>query len=266
MTTEQRPTKNRADYTVGWICALYIEQAAAAAMLDEWHSSLPNPPHDSNTYTLGSIGMHNIVIVCLPQGRYGTNAAANVVTLLAGTYPAIRSCLMVGVGGGIPSNAVRLGDVVVGTPEGQYPGVVQGDMGKITQGGKFGRTGALDNPPKALLTAVSSLRMEHELKGSNTQAYLDELKTKYPLMAGKYLKSNSLVDVLFKASSSHITSLQRVGDAGRDCDQEEAEDEEEVHEESEEDECKFCDKTKVIKRQPRDVSSHPMRVSLPNTI
>jgi hypothetical protein len=81
-------------------------------------------------------------------------------------------------------------------------------------------------------------------------------------MAERYLKSNALVDVLFKASSSHITSLQPVGDAGRDCDREEAEDDEELLEEGEDDECQFCDKNKVVMRQPQDVSDDKMRVSL----
>lgn len=113
MATEELETKTHADYTVGWICALSKEQTAATAMLDKRHGDLPNPHHDSNTYTLGSINNHDVVIACLPDGRYGTNAAANVVTLLAGTFPSVRFCLMVGIGGGIPSNKVRLGDVVV---------------------------------------------------------------------------------------------------------------------------------------------------------
>jgi hypothetical protein len=76
-------------------------------------------------------------------------------------------------------------------------------------------------------------------------------------MAEGYLRSNSVVDLLFKANSGHITSPQPVGDAGRDCDQEEA-----GLEESEDDECQFCDKNKVVKRRPRDVSDDKMRVSL----
>jgi hypothetical protein len=56
------------DYTVGWICALPLELAAAETLLDKVHSPLPNPVGDDNTYTLGQIGPHNIVIVCTPRG------------------------------------------------------------------------------------------------------------------------------------------------------------------------------------------------------
>lgn len=55
------------DYTVGWICDLPLEMAAAKALLDKTHPSLPNSLDDHNTYTFGQIRVHNIVIVCMPQ-------------------------------------------------------------------------------------------------------------------------------------------------------------------------------------------------------
>ncbi|KAH2843618.1 hypothetical protein KXW36_009904, partial [Aspergillus fumigatus] len=89
------------DYTVGWVCALPKEQTAATAMLDQIHYDLPKPSTDHNTYTLGSIGRHNIVIVCSPKGKYGTNSASAVATRMVGTFPSIKVGLMVGIGGGI---------------------------------------------------------------------------------------------------------------------------------------------------------------------
>lgn len=63
---------------------------------------------------------------------------------MACTFPSIKIGLMVGIGGGIPPK-VRLGDVVVSTPVGQFPGVVQWDFGKAKEGGDFERTGSLNN-------------------------------------------------------------------------------------------------------------------------
>ena len=103
------------DYSVGWICALPKERAAAMAILDQIHRDLPKPEGDRNAYTLGSIGKHNVVIACLPKGRYGTNSAATVATQMIHTFPSIKLGLMVGIGGGIPLK-VRLGDVVISTP------------------------------------------------------------------------------------------------------------------------------------------------------
>jgi nucleoside phosphorylase len=256
MATDRLEIKTHDDYTVGWICALSKEQTAATAMLDKRHCDLSNPPHDSNAYTLGSIGKHNIVIACLPEGMYGTNTAANVVTLLAGTFPSVRACLMVGIGGGIPSQKVRLGDVVVGRPEGQFPGVVQWDMGKAKQDGEFERTGTLDNPPKALLTALAKLKTENELSGSRIPLYLDALKKTYPKAAEKYLRSDSLVDICFKASYDHVTLVQSGRNSKRDNGYDDEEEDEEDEEEGEEDNCRFCDKSRVVKRKPRDMRVH----------
>ncbi|KAF6835506.1 hypothetical protein CMUS01_05730 [Colletotrichum musicola] len=100
-------------YTVAWICALHIEMAAAEAMLDEAHDTLLTDAEDTNTYTLGRVGSHNVVIAGLPTGQYGTNNAANVVSNLKKSFPSIRVGLMVGIGGGAPSKCdIRLGDVV----------------------------------------------------------------------------------------------------------------------------------------------------------
>ncbi|KAH7115650.1 hypothetical protein EDB81DRAFT_953098 [Dactylonectria macrodidyma] len=90
-------------YTIAWICALPIEMAAARAMLDDVHQDLPRHTNDTNTYTLGNVQRHNVVVACLPTAQYGTNNAANVLTHLIRTFPSICLGLMVGIGGGVPS-------------------------------------------------------------------------------------------------------------------------------------------------------------------
>src|SRR5271165_3424253 len=97
------PILSHRDYTVGWICALPIEMAAATAMLDEHHNPLPQNSHDHNTYTLGCIGRHNVVLACLPDGVMGTLSAARVANQMLQTFEGIRFGLMVGIGGGVPS-------------------------------------------------------------------------------------------------------------------------------------------------------------------
>jgi len=54
---------------VGWVCALRIKLAAAQKMLDEEHQVLPQDANDSNIYTLGRMGKHNVVVACLPAGH-----------------------------------------------------------------------------------------------------------------------------------------------------------------------------------------------------
>ncbi|KAH7142158.1 nucleoside phosphorylase domain-containing protein [Dactylonectria macrodidyma] len=117
-------------YTIGWVCALPLELAAASQVLDEEHEDPPYDEHDANIYTLGRIGDHNVVIACLPAGQVGNNPAVAMQMRLR--FPSVRIGLLVSIGGGVPSNRadIRLGDVVVSQPDGQHGGVVQFDRGK----------------------------------------------------------------------------------------------------------------------------------------
>jgi len=118
--------------------------AAAEVMLDEIHEDLQEQDtSDHNSYKLGRIQNHNVVIACLPVGIYGTNSAANVSKDMVRTFKSIRFGLMVGIGGGAPSatNDVRLGDVVVSQPSRTNGGVIQSIVGKLS---KEANSGALE--------------------------------------------------------------------------------------------------------------------------
>ncbi|KAE8422756.1 hypothetical protein BDV36DRAFT_309776 [Aspergillus pseudocaelatus] len=239
------------DYTVGLVCALAKEQTAAIAMLDERHDDLPNPVHDYNAYTLGSMGNHNVVIACLPKGEVGTNSAATVATRMISTFPSIRFGLMVGIGGGVPPK-VRLGDVVVSTPAGGFPGVVQWDMGKAEQRHTFRQTGALNNPPSALLTALTKLESKHDMEGSSIPQYLEDLLIKWPKLAPRYSKSEKLEDVCFEADYDHVTAITTHSDntVGRKRNH----DGQMIKQDRTD--CRFCDRSRTLKRQPQDMLVH----------
>ncbi|KAH8689261.1 nucleoside phosphorylase domain-containing protein [Phaeosphaeriaceae sp. PMI808] len=191
----------RDEYTVGWVCALPVELAAAQEMLDEEHHDLEHDPadNDENLYVLGSIGGHNVVIVCLPAGRIGNNPAAVVATQLRATFKAIRFALMVGIGGGVPSAEadIRLGDVVVSQPHQTFAGVVQYDSGKATLSG-FERIGSLNSPPHVLLSAVAKVRA-NELRG---QSQLSTHASKLQRIAA-FQRAKAGSDVLFEAAYDH---------------------------------------------------------------
>jgi ankyrin repeat domain-containing protein 50 len=157
MTSFRRPHTN--DYTVGWICALPIELAAAAELLDGEFEDLPEGTNDTNLYTFGRVG-DKVVVACLPAGQTGTNPAAAVANQMKSRFTLIRFALMIGVGGGVPSagSDIRLGGVVISQPYMQHGGVVQYDFGKTGAGGQFTRTGSLNTPPTALLNALAKLQ------------------------------------------------------------------------------------------------------------
>ena len=83
------------DYTIACICPMGVELAPAKAMLDQLHLSLPTQ-RDHNSYTLGEMGGHNIVIAVLP--KIGTNSAATVAIQLLNDFPSIQFGLLVGIG------------------------------------------------------------------------------------------------------------------------------------------------------------------------
>ncbi|KAN0071119.1 hypothetical protein V8E54_010550 [Elaphomyces granulatus] len=205
------------DYTVGWICAFEIELAASQAMLDEVYPDLLQDEKDSNTYTLGRIGQHNVVLACLPSGTTGTDAAATAAKDLLRSFPKIRFGLMVGVGGGAPGHPsddpnedLHLGDVVVSNPESGHGGVVQYDFGKTMEEGKFIKTRSLDKPPTAVRSAVSKLRARHESEGSAIGEYISKMLESKPMMRKKFKYQGIELDQLFDADYDHRNS-------GRGC-------------------------------------------------
>ncbi|KAH8657802.1 hypothetical protein BX600DRAFT_468158 [Xylariales sp. PMI_506] len=201
------------DYTVGWICAVEKELVAAIALLDEEHGE-PDcvPVNDNNTYVLGRIGRHNVVIAALPAGIYGTISAATVARDLVRTVPNLRLGLMVGIGGGVPSkkNDIRLGDIVVSSPGKDYGGVIQYDFGRTVQNKEFEQTGSLNKPPELVLTAVASLKSTYRMKGHRIDQMIDDALQKYPRLDQEYRRPDTTTDTLYTADAIHI-------DGARSC-------------------------------------------------
>lgn len=102
--TESYRQLSYSDYTVGWICALPVELIAARTMLDEEHLSLSQPNDNFNVYTLGSVNHHNVVVVCLPPGVYGSQSTAKTTSETLLLFPNISVFLLVGIAGGVPSS------------------------------------------------------------------------------------------------------------------------------------------------------------------
>ncbi|KAJ5313205.1 uncharacterized protein N7443_000089 [Penicillium atrosanguineum] len=205
---EVRAPLSYGDYTVGWICALPVETAAAKLMLDEIHPPLPRLPMDQNTYILGSIGEHNVVIASLPSGVYGNTSAATVGMQLLSSFHSIRIGFMVGIGGGVPSSNldIRLGDIVVSRPTDTSGGVIQYDLGKALSGGQLQRTGMLNRPPKVLLTALATLQAYHLTEDSRVVEFISNIQAKMPPRKATTFARPTQEDCLFQAEYDHIGS------------------------------------------------------------
>lgn len=233
--TSRKALESRDLYTVGWIAALPLERAAAIAMLDEIHEKpldFTQPHHDTNSYTWGRIGQHNVVISSLAAGVYGTTSAAATALPMLSSFPQIRIGLLVGIGAGIArpdqGRDIRLGDIIVSQPHGRSGGVVQYDLGKAKSGHRRERIGFLNSPPEVLLKALANLQAQHELEPPRVPDFLKEMVACYPKLAkskyGGYVHQGFENDRLFKSTYNHVQCAD----------------------------CRSCDPNEEIQREERD--------------
>ncbi len=193
---------------------------------------------DSNNFYLGSIGGHNVAIACLPLGSPGTSSAATVAMHMQRTFTGIRIGLLVGVGSGAPSAAddIRLGDVVVSTPNSINGGVIQygfetastsaandndhrrsNDDYSSSRHGRFVQTRCLNKPPPMLLTALSSLQSEHDLHGSKAGELLEQAAARYPNIQPKLVAPSGGGDVDIGRDRLYQATYVHAGRDGEGC-------------------------------------------------
>ena len=212
-----------AEFRIGWICALPLELAAALGMLDEEYDSneIKKNPRDKNTYCLGQVAGHKIVLTCLRSA--GNNKAVLAASHMSYSFEHLEFTLMVGIGGGIPGKLtstgqdIRLGDVVVSMPSGTHGAVIQYDLGKFLQDGEFQRTGALRDPPMELQNVVNHLKARHERQENCITKYVQEMLQKTPnntRPGTDYRRPSRERDLLFKAEYIHVGD----GDTCVECD------------------------------------------------
>lgn len=114
------------------------------------------------------------------------------------TFKSMRFGLMVGIGGGVPTETdIRLGDVVVSQPHQGYGGVVQYDFRKATRSG-FQRTGFLNSPPVMLLNAINKLRENQRRRKSQLSEHVSKLRH-----IPEFTREAAGPDVLFEATYNH---------------------------------------------------------------
>ena len=201
MVTDLLKPLDRDAYTIGIVCALPKELLAVRLMFDRRHRDLDLDKLDSNHYALGSIFTHNIVAACLPSGDYGTCSAAGVASHLRRSFPKVEFCLLVGIGGGVPSpqNDIRLGDIIVSQPTENHSGTIKYDFEKVMQNGTFQQIGSHQRPPQQLLTAISSLLSDPDLGTEPLRPYLEVIAARKP----EYAYPGHKLDKLFAAECSH---------------------------------------------------------------
>lgn len=178
-------------------------------MLDEKFGILEEQEkYDTNTYTLGRIGRHHVVIACRPEGQYGTTSATSVANNMMRTFgESLRIGLLVGISSGAPSaeHDIRLGDVVVSRPESSHGGIIQYDMRKILRGGVTQLIGSLSCPPKPLLlNAVALMRAAEFCDDPQYPLYLQEAIERTERTRKTSSRPDINLDRLFRTEYAHV--------------------------------------------------------------
>jgi hypothetical protein len=161
--------------------------------------------NDNNDYTLGKIGKHNVVFAVLPRGEYGIASAAIVARDMLHSFPNVRIGLMVGIGGGAPSQKhdIRLGDFVVSEPRDRIGGVFHYDFGKTIQGQSFHTTGFLNQPPTVLRAAVNGIKVLYKRNGHSLQEAIIKILDENPRLRQEYRQPGSESDRLYQSCVVH---------------------------------------------------------------
>ncbi|KAK6511198.1 hypothetical protein TWF481_000119 [Arthrobotrys musiformis] len=209
---------NIQEYNIALVCALSLEMAAVTAMMDEVYGGPAwQVEGDTNNYTLGRIGRHYVVAACLPDGVYGMTATTALIHRLLSSYRSIRFGVVVGIGGGVPSDNgsydMRLGDVVVSKPNGASNGVILYDFGKaIDKDGSIVPNASPFVLPGIFSTAVSSLSAGHMRNGNNNISHhISAMFRKYPNMQERFAYPGAGKDFLYDARYNHAADSHLCG-------------------------------------------------------
>jgi nucleoside phosphorylase len=210
---------NPKDYTVGWICSGMTEYVAAKILLDATHqASGYAPPDDTNTYTLGTIGKHNVVMTAVADQALAT--AAVVANDMRVSFPNIEIGLLVGIGGGAPTemNDICLGDIVVsdllgkrggGDNESHKERMLRGEATRGELNMKNYRSYFLNQLPFPLRAAVANLQAKNEKEGNYIEEAIAKVFDENPRLRGKYSRPDLSSDILFGARGTRLE--------GEDC-------------------------------------------------
>nr|XP_036579199.1 Nephrocystin-3-like protein 3 [Colletotrichum truncatum]KAF6786685.1 Nephrocystin-3-like protein 3 [Colletotrichum truncatum] len=202
--------RSHLDFHVALICALPLELDAAVLALDEiWDErevDFRSASGDYNSYTLGRMGHHNVVLVLLPnKGKASAASAANSLGL---NFGALKLALLCGVCGGVPrptSDAeIVLGDIIISES------IVQYDFGRqyssqFVQKNKindvFGR------PKKEIRSLLSYLKTDHARNDLHQEIFttmsLFQQKAIDNGRLSKYAYPGDEEDILFPANYLH---------------------------------------------------------------
>lgn len=207
------PTDQR-EFEIAIICALTIEADAIEALFDHRLDKRPcydKSRGDSNTYSAGSFGRHNVVLIHMPG--MGKSNAASVASNCRATFPNMKLAIVVGVCGIAPlvdGDKIVLGDVIVSD------GIIQYDLGRQFPDRFAPKDTLLDSHGRPNIEIRGFLNKLKGVEGREAlqkgiSGYLHTLQQR-PKLKASYPKAQS--DILFEATYEHLDEKLTCREAG----------------------------------------------------
>ncbi|KAG8675844.1 hypothetical protein FPOAC2_01926 [Fusarium poae] len=150
---------DRHHYQIALVAPLRQDYETAAILLQDKHYEYALKTSGA-LCTLGKIGPHHFVLA----GGCGHNSDTalfvhNTVSDLVTEFPSIRIGFLIGVDAIAPADGIaKAGDIVVGTPQGIEPGLVQFDARQTNLLNRLSVTHQMSRPPYAIQSVIDSLR------------------------------------------------------------------------------------------------------------
>lgn len=198
--------KDRNGFEIAIICALRSEADAVEALFDEYWDEdgdrYGKAPEDTNAYTTGVIGRHNVVLAHMPG--MGKSNATSVASSFRSSFGRIKLALVVGICGGVPTGKGRdeivLGDVIIST------GIIQYDFGRqlpdrfVKKDTLEDNLGRPNTEIRSFLARLEGLRGRRRLE-ANSLDYLEQLCKMADFQNARYL--GTVEDRLYKQTYRH---------------------------------------------------------------
>ncbi|RSL99213.1 hypothetical protein CEP52_009867 [Fusarium oligoseptatum] len=185
---EMHPSDRRG-FETAIFCALPLEVNPVEALFDHHYKDdgvfYGKALGDTNAYSTGVIGRHNVVLVHMPgMGKLAAAAAAACCRI---SFPKIKLAILVGVCGAVPvvpstGTKINLGDVIISN------GVIQYDFGRQFSDRFERKDAVLDSLGRAGLEVRSTLSKLKTHRGTETLQFkmaqhLERLRKKEKLRA-----------------------------------------------------------------------------------
>ncbi|KAH7205212.1 heterokaryon incompatibility protein-domain-containing protein [Fusarium oxysporum] len=169
-------------YDIAWILSSIDHHVVAIQFFDKISYRYTSTSSDI-AFTLGRVGLHNVVAVSIARNDTLQSFAGDIVDSLLREFPSIRAAFLISADGTVPRHGnIRVGDVVAGLESSMKSGVVYFDHQEATNQKRLFMTSQAQHLPGALRRLEQNWLAEipHPTVRRGGNRELDDIKLAIP--------------------------------------------------------------------------------------